>query len=198
MTRLTNISLNGDRLAKIGLGESLISNITQARAVSTASQLAEAIAQKALANLEDPKKYPVVAGSAEAALVAYLKTLPSSLRAKMSDKAKEVINPEDQALSKKSTVVLEGGNDKTARYRRAHRNALENTPLFMITALYLTLMGTSATVAAALFYPYAAMRILHSLCYVKAIQPFRTVSFVIALLIQVGVLGLIGYGTFVA
>lgn len=112
--------------------------------------------------------------------------------------AAEVINPEDQALSKKSTVVLEGGNDKTARYRRAHRNALENTPLFMITALYLTLMGTSATVAAALFYPYAAMRILHSLCYVKAIQPFRTVSFVIALLIQVGVLGLIGYGTFVA
>ena len=94
MTRLTNISLNGDRLAKIGLGESLISNITQARAVSTASQLAEAIAQKALANLEDPKKYPVVAGSAEAALVAYLKTLPSSLRAKMSDKAREVIKIE--------------------------------------------------------------------------------------------------------
>ena len=61
--------------------------------------------------------------------------------------AAEVINPEDQALSKKSTVVFEGGNDKTARYRRAHRNALENTPLFMITALYLTLMGTSATVA---------------------------------------------------
>ena len=109
---------------------------------------------------------------------------------------RQVVNPEDLALSKKATVVFDGGNDRTARYRRAHRNALENTPLFMITALYLTLMGTSATVAAALFYPYAAFRILHSLCYVKAIQPFRTISFVIALLIQVGVLGLIGYGSF--
>jgi len=112
--------------------------------------------------------------------------------------AAEVINPEDRALNKKATVVLDAGNDRTARYRRAHRNALENTPLFMITAFVLTMMGTSATVAAALFYTYAAFRVLHSVCYVKAIQPFRTLSFVIALLIQVGVLGLIAYETFAA
>jgi uncharacterized MAPEG superfamily protein len=111
--------------------------------------------------------------------------------------ASEVVNPEDVALSKKATVVLDGGNDRTARYRRAHRNALENTPLFMITALVLTLMGTSGTIAAALFYPYAALRIVHSVCYVKAVQPFRTISFVVALLIQAIVLGFIGYGTFV-
>ena len=112
--------------------------------------------------------------------------------------AAEVINPEDRALNKKATVVFDAGNDRTARYRRAHRNALENTPLFMITAFVLTMMGTSATVGAALFYTYAAFRVLHSVCYVKAIQPFRTLSFVIALLIQVGVLGLIAYGTFAA
>lgn len=110
--------------------------------------------------------------------------------------AAEVMNPEDQALNKKATVVFEGGNDRTARYRRAHRNALENTPLFMITALVLTLMGASATVGAALFYPYAALRILHSVCYVKGIQPFRTITFVLALILQVVVLGFIGYGAF--
>lgn len=110
--------------------------------------------------------------------------------------ASEVINPEDTALSKKATVVFEGGNDRTARYRRAHRNALENTPWFMTTALVLTLMGTSATVGAALFYPYAAFRIIHSICYVKSVQPFRTLSFVLALLIQAIVLGFIGYGAF--
>jgi uncharacterized MAPEG superfamily protein len=110
--------------------------------------------------------------------------------------AGEVINPEDQAAAKKTAVVYEGGNDRTARYRRAHRNALENTPVFMITALVLTLMGTSATVGAALFYSYAALRIVHSVCYVKAVQPFRTIAFVLALLIQVAVLVLIGYGTF--
>jgi len=110
--------------------------------------------------------------------------------------AAEVINPEDQALNKKATVVYEAGNDRTARYRRAHRNALENTPLFMISALVLTLMGTSATVGAALFYPYAVLRVLHSVCYVKGVQPFRTITFVLAFLIQVAVLGFIGYGTF--
>ena len=105
-----------------------------------------------------------------------------------------MINPEDKKLNAKAEVVFEGGNDRTARYRRAHRNALENTPWFMITAFVLTLMGTSATVGAALFYPYAILRILHSVCYVKGLQPFRTIFFVLALLIQVAVLVLIAYG----
>lgn len=108
--------------------------------------------------------------------------------------AAEVINPEDKKLNAKAEVVFEGGNNRTARYRRAHRNALENTPWFMITAFVLTLMGTSATVGAALFYPYAILRILHSVCYVKGLQPFRTLFFVLALLIQVAVLVLIAYG----
>lgn len=111
--------------------------------------------------------------------------------------ASEVVNPEDKALNKEATVVYEGGNDRTARYRRAHRNALENTPVFMTTALVLTLMGVSGTVAAALFYGYAALRIVHSVSYVKGIQPFRTISFVLALILQVVVLGFIGYGAFV-
>jgi prostaglandin-E synthase 1 len=111
-------------------------------------------------------------------------------------RANEVINPEDQKLNQKASVVYEEGNDRTARYRRAHRNALENTPLFMITALVLTLMGASATLGAVLFYPYAGLRILHSVCYVKQVQPFRTITFAIAALIQVVVLGFIGYYTF--
>jgi uncharacterized MAPEG superfamily protein len=110
--------------------------------------------------------------------------------------AKEVINPEDKRSGKDESVVFEGGNDRTARYRRAHRNALENVPLFIITAFVLALMGVSSTVAAALFYPYAGLRIAHSFCYVKGIQPFRTITFALALLIQVIVLGLIGYHTF--
>ncbi len=111
-------------------------------------------------------------------------------------RANEVINPEDKNPNKDATVVYDEGNDLTARYRRAHRNALENTPLFMITALVLTLMGASATLGAALFYPYAGLRILHSVFYVKQLQPFRTMAFALALLIQVAVLGFIGYYTF--
>ena len=111
-------------------------------------------------------------------------------------RANEVINPEDQKLSQKSSIVYDEGNDRTARYRRAHRNALENTPLFMVTALVLTLMGASATLGAALFYPYVGARILHSVCYVKSIQPFRTITFALAALLRVAVLGVIGYYTF--
>lgn len=111
-------------------------------------------------------------------------------------RANEVINPEDKRLNQKASVVYDDGNDRTARYRRAHRNALENTPLFMITAFVLTLMGTSATIGAALFYPYVGLRILHSVCYVKQIQPFRTMTFALAALIQAVVLGFIGYYTF--
>lgn len=44
---------------------------------------------------------------------------------------------------------------------------------------------------------FAALRIIHSVCYVKAVQPFRTLSFVLALIIQTVVLGFIGYGAFV-
>jgi len=111
-------------------------------------------------------------------------------------RANEVVNPEDKKLNQKASVVYDEGNERTGRYRRAHRNALENTPLFMITALVLTLMGTSATIGAALFYPYVGLRILHSVCYVKQIQPFRTMAFGLGALLQVAVLGLIGYYTF--
>lgn len=111
-------------------------------------------------------------------------------------RANEVINPEDRKPESKASVVYDEGNDQTARYRRAHRNALENTPLFMISALVLTLMGASSTLGAALFYPYAGLRILHSVCYVKQLQPFRTIAFALASLAQLAVLGLIGYYTF--
>ena len=42
--------------------------------------------------------------------------------------ATEVVNPEDKRLNPKASVVFDEGNDRTQRYRRAHRNALENTP----------------------------------------------------------------------
>lgn len=111
--------------------------------------------------------------------------------------ASEVINPEDQKLNPKATVVFEGGNDRTARYRRAHRNALENSPLFLITGLILVMVGPAYALATALFATFAVARILHSVCYVKGIQPFRTIFFVIGQLTQVTVLGLLLYEIFV-
>jgi microsomal prostaglandin-E synthase 1 len=107
---------------------------------------------------------------------------------------KEVINPEDQKTSGEAKVVFDGGNDTTSRYRRAHRNALENIPLFLASGLLLALVGAPPAAAFALFGVFVAARVLHSVCYVKGVQPFRTISFVVGLLAQTGVLGLIAYG----
>ena len=57
-------------------------------------------------------------------------------------KADEVVNPEDKVLNGKATVVYEDGNDRTERYRRAHRNALENIPLFLVTGFLLAMTGS--------------------------------------------------------
>jgi uncharacterized MAPEG superfamily protein len=108
----------------------------------------------------------------------------------------EVINPEDKKLNDKATVVYDEGNDKTQRYRRAHRNALENNLLFMITGLLFAMTGSTVAIAGAIFGTFTVCRIGHSVCYVKGIQPFRTMFFAIGMLTQVVMLGLICWKVF--
>ena len=108
-------------------------------------------------------------------------------------KAKEVVNPEDEVLNNGADVVYEAGNQKTERYRRAHRNALENIPLFLITAFVLTLTGVSLTTAAVLFGIFVAARPFHSVAYIRQLQPWRTVSFGVGALDQVAILGVLLY-----
>ena len=113
-------------------------------------------------------------------------------------KASEVVNPEDKKLNAKAEVVYEAGNDNTSRYRRAHRNALENIPLFLITGYLLTLTPISFGFAAALFGAFTFFRVLHSICYVGGVQPWRTESFGICAIVQLVVLGYLAYAGFVA
>jgi uncharacterized MAPEG superfamily protein len=108
----------------------------------------------------------------------------------------EVINPEDKKPTDSATVVYDEGSEKTQRYRRAHRNALENVPLFMITGLLFVMTRPATALAAAIYATFTVCRIGHSVCYVKSIQPFRTVFFVLGLLTQVVMLGLIVWKTF--
>jgi uncharacterized membrane protein YecN with MAPEG domain len=108
-------------------------------------------------------------------------------------KASEVVNPEDQKLNKDAAVVLDEGNEKTRRYRRAHRNALENIPLFLITGYLLTLTGIGTVFAFVLFGLFTFLRVLHSIAYIKGLQPWRTASFALGAIVQVIVLGYIGY-----
>ncbi len=108
-------------------------------------------------------------------------------------KAKEVVNPEDEVLNAGADVVYEAGNANTGRYRRAHRNALENIPLFLITGFVLTLTGVSLPTAAVLFGIFVAARLFHSVAYVRQLQPWRTASFVVGALDQAVILGVLLY-----
>lgn len=108
-------------------------------------------------------------------------------------KASEVMNPEDERLNAGASVVYEAGNDTTARFRRAHRNALENIPLFLITGFLLATTGVSSTLAFVLFGVFVAARLVHSLAYIKQLQPWRTLAFAIGAVDQVVVLGVLVY-----
>jgi uncharacterized MAPEG superfamily protein len=108
----------------------------------------------------------------------------------------EVINPEDKKLNDQAAVVFDEGNDKTQRYRRAHRNALENNLLFLITGLLFVMTRPSTALAVGIFATFTICRIGHSVCYVKGVQPFRTMFFAIGMLTQVVMLGIIAWKVF--
>jgi len=110
--------------------------------------------------------------------------------------ADEVVNPEDVVLNKNAKVVGNAGIEKVERYRRAHRNALENIPLFLITGFVLTLTPVPFLTAAILFGIFVFFRVVHSFAYMKQKQPFRTASFAISALDQVALLGFLAYYTF--
>jgi glutathione S-transferase len=106
---------------------------------------------------------------------------------------KEAVNPEDKKLDAEVKVVGYNGAEHTQRYRRAHGNALENLPLFLITGFLLTLTKVPFVAAAVLFGIFVGFRLLHSAAYVKGLQPYRTASFAIAALDQIALLGFLGY-----
>ena len=108
-------------------------------------------------------------------------------------RAKEVINPEDVVLNAGANVVFEAGNDKTERYRRAHRNALENIPLFLMTGFVLALTGVSTGLAIGLFAAFVVARLVHSVAYVRRVQPVRTLSFVFGALVQLAILAALAH-----
>ncbi|MEQ1571614.1 MAG: MAPEG family protein [Myxococcota bacterium] len=108
----------------------------------------------------------------------------------------EVVNPEDHRLNPTAAVVYDGGNDVTARYRRAHRNALENVPLFLVTGLLLALVGPPPALAYGLFAGFVVLRLLHSVAYLRQLQPWRTVTFAVSALVQVAILATLVWCTF--
>jgi uncharacterized MAPEG superfamily protein len=103
--------------------------------------------------------------------------------------SKTYLNPEDGKVNGKDSKLLQGPeHDLPGRFGRAHRNAIENIlPFFAIGLIYVLTDGTLLG-AKAYFFTFTAARVLHSVFYVKGIQPLRTMSFFVALLCLLGMM----------
>lgn len=94
--------------------------------------------------------------------------------------------PEDYAFQ---GLTASGSRDADIeRARRAHRNDLENIlPYFGIGLLY-TFTNPTVVAASIYFIGYTVARILHSIFYLGAMQPHRTIAFTVALLLMLAML----------
>ena len=97
------------------------------------------------------------------------------------------LNPEDGTVSKKDAKLVEGAeHPETARVQRAHRNMLESLPLFFALGLVYVLSGASPLGAKICFATFTGARVLHSVVYLKAMQPWRTITYAVGALSLVG------------
>jgi glutathione S-transferase len=93
----------------------------------------------------------------------------------------------------KGAEHLEQDPPAVARVLRAHRNAVDNIVPFLIAGLLYVLLGAGLTGALAFFAPFVLVRLIHSFAYLGAKQPLRTISFVVGLLITIGLIGYDGF-----
>jgi uncharacterized MAPEG superfamily protein len=89
------------------------------------------------------------------------------------------INPEDGARYNASVSELDPPH--VARLLRAHRNAEATIYPFLLLGLVYVLAGGGAWIAVPIFTIFIVARIVHSIVYLKAMQPWRTISFAASL-----------------
>lgn len=76
-------------------------------------------------------------------------------------------------------------DEDVERARRAHRNDLENILPFFAVGFFYALTQPSLGVARILFVGYLLARVLHSVFYLAALQPWRTLAFAVGQAITV-------------
>jgi uncharacterized MAPEG superfamily protein len=90
------------------------------------------------------------------------------------------INPEDGA--RYGVAVSETDPPAVARVLRVHRNAEATIYPFLVLGLVYVLVGGSVQIAAPIFAIFTFSRVAHSIVYLKAMQPWRTLTFTASLL----------------
>jgi len=97
---------------------------------------------------------------------------------------KEFVNPEDAKALKGKQATQETA--AVTRAQKAHRNALENVLPFVVLAGLYIVTGAKPLAAAIYCYTFVAARWLHSIFYLKGVQPFRTLAFAVGFFVNIG------------
>ncbi len=94
-------------------------------------------------------------------------------------KSKTAVNIEDTSTVSKGAKLVDADPDGVARVMRAHRNMVANAVPFLILSFIWVLLGATVGTAQIVFGVFVGARLIHSVAYVSAKQPFRTLSFAI-------------------
>lgn len=118
----------------------------------------------------------------------FLGALTAATRAKHNG----YLSPEDGKVSRaNATYVGAAEHPDTARVQRVHRNLLESLPMFFaLGGIYLA-TGAPALGATICFLAFTAARVLHTVVYLKALQPWRTIFYALGSLALVAQIVLI-------
>lgn len=101
-------------------------------------------------------------------------------------KTKTTLNPEDATAFKSN--LAEADPPEVARVLRAHRNTADNTTPFLLLGLVFAMLGPSPLEAQIFFYGFTAARVLYSVCYLKGLQPWRTIMYGLGVLATLGMI----------
>lgn len=93
---------------------------------------------------------------------------------------KAFLNPEDVQLNKGRLVDEDVA--QVARVKRAHQNTLENAVPFIAIGFFYALTEPDPTWARVLMLGFVGTRIVHTLVYLRGVQPWRTLSFAVGVL----------------
>jgi uncharacterized MAPEG superfamily protein len=94
--------------------------------------------------------------------------------------------PEDYALRGGTPPSVP--DEDIERIRRAHRNDLENILPFFAVGFFYALTGPPMIAARIYFIGFLVARVLHSIFYVRGMQPWRTLAFTVGMVLMLGLL----------
>ena len=90
------------------------------------------------------------------------------------------LNPEDAKAFSKMEEFTSVEHPDVARGLRAHRNDLESTLPFLGIGLVYVLFGPPVLLAKVLLITFTVLRCAFALFYIRAMQPWRSASFMLA------------------